>query len=182
MTIDRNTSLREIAFLVCTELERAGVRAVLTGGSAATVHSAGDYQSRDLDFIITFRADDATPSEALSSLGFTLEGPLYSHKESPFSLEFPTGPLSAGKELIRTWDTLKDEDRILHILTPTDCCRDRLAGFLFWNDRGSLEQAVAVARRQAERVDLEAIQSWCEREGVAEKYQEFLRALDRGNS
>ena len=70
-----------------------------------------------------------------------------------------------------------EEDRVLHILTPTDCCRDRLAGFLFWDDRGSLDQAAAVARRQPKRVDLEAIRAWCERERVADKYQEFIRAL-----
>lgn len=182
MTISQDTSLRELAFKVCTELDRAGIRAVLTGGSAATVHTAGDYLSRDLDFIIEYRADQAKPSEALSSLGFTLEGQLYAHEESPFTLEFPPGPLSVGRDLISTWETLKEENSVLYILTPTDCCRDRLAGFLFWNDRGSLEQAVAVARRQADRIDLESISAWCEREGVADKYQEFIRALHTGNS
>ena len=177
MTIDANTSLREIAFLVCTELDRAGIRAVLTGGSAATVYASEDYQSRDLDFIIEYRSDEVAPSEALNSLGYTLEGDLYSHEQSPLTLEFPPGPLSVGRDLIRTWETLKEDDRVLYILSPTDCCRDRLAGFLFWDDRGSLDQAAAVARRQAHRVDLEAIRAWCEREGVADKYEEFIRAL-----
>ena len=177
MTINRDTSLREVAFLVCTELDRSGIRAVLTGGSAATVYASQDYLSRDLDFIIEYRSGDARPSEVLSSLGYTREGDLYSHEETPLTLEFPPGPLSVGRDLISAWETLMEEDRVLYILTPTDCCRDRLAGFLFWDDRGSLDQAAAVARRQPNRVDLEAIRAWCERERVADKYQEFIRAL-----
>jgi hypothetical protein len=61
----------------------------------------------------------------------------------------------------------------------TDCCRDRLAGFLFRDDRGSLAQAVAVARARADELDLEVVKAWCTREGESRKYAEFLRALRR---
>ncbi|MDI6740798.1 MAG: hypothetical protein QME74_10605 [Candidatus Edwardsbacteria bacterium] len=33
----------------------------------------------------------------------------------------------------------------LHLLSPTDCVKDRLAAYFHWNDRQSLEQAGLVA-------------------------------------
>jgi hypothetical protein len=177
MTITASTSLRDVAFIVCTALERSGVTAVLTGGSAATVYAPDAYQSADLDFVVEFRAEDADPVKALTGLGYHLKGDHYVHAENPLPLEFPKGPLAVGGDLIREWETFRDGDLLLHIIEPTDCCRDRLAGFLFWNDRGSLDQAVAVARAQEHSVEIETVRRWCESKGHVEKFAEFARAL-----
>ena len=177
MMIAASTSLREVAFIVCTALHRAGVTAVLTGGSAATVYAPDAYQSRDIDFVVEFRSEGADAASVLAALGYRLVGDHYEHKENPFDVEFPKGPLAVGGDLIREWETLREGELLLHILKPTDCCRDRLAGFLFWNDRGSLDQAVAVARAQREVLDIEVIRSWCASEGHAGKFAEFVRAL-----
>jgi hypothetical protein len=182
MTIGHDTCLREIAFTVCTELDAVGICAVLTGGSAATVYSNETYLSRDLDFVIQFDSGDSKPAEVLARLGYEAAGSLYTHSQSPFTLDFPPGPLAVGRDLVDRWNTLREGERLLHILFPTDCCRDRLAGFLFWNDRGSLEQAVAVATQQRAQIDLNAIETWCVSEGLAEKYREFLRALEISRS
>jgi hypothetical protein len=90
------------------------------------------------------------------------------------------GPLAVGGELLDTWDTLRENDMVLHIITPTDSCRDRLAGFMFWNDRGSLAQAVAVARAQRRRIDMDVIRRWCRREGKDESFRELERVLASG--
>lgn len=37
--IDRDSSLRDVAFEVCTALDRVGVTAVLSGGGAATLYA-----------------------------------------------------------------------------------------------------------------------------------------------
>ena len=177
MTITASTGLRDVAFVVCTALHREGVTAVLTGGSAATVYAPEAYQSKDLDFIVEFRSQGADAAGALANLGYRLAGDHYEHIENPLLLEFPKGPLAVGGDLIRDWETLRDGDLLLHIIKPTDCCRDRLAGFLFWNDRGALDQAVAVARAQTEMVNIEAVRAWCDSEGHAEKFAEFERAL-----
>jgi hypothetical protein len=177
MTITATTSLRDVAFIVCTALHREGVTAVLTGGNAATVYAPDAYQSRDLDFIAGFRSQSADAAGALAALGYRLAGDHYEHIENPLLLEFPKGPLAIGGDLIREWETLRVGGLLLHIIKPTDCCRDRLAGFLFWNDRGSLDQAVAVARAQSEMVNIEAVRAWCDSEGHAEKFAEFERAL-----
>lgn len=182
MRIGPSTSLESIAFLVCTALDRVGIQAILTGGSAATVYAASAYQSADLDFVVQFRPGQGDATEALAALGYKREGDLYRHSENPLFLEFPPGPLTIGGDLVHEWDTLRKGDQLLHILTPTDSCRDRLAGFLFWNDRGSLAQAVAVARAQRTRVTLDEIRSWCERESRLERYLEFERAMRRPRS
>ena len=173
--INSETSLREIAFLVCTALEEAGTRVVLTGGSAAEIWAALEYQSGDLDFIVQFSAEDG--ARPLRQLGFFEKSGSYEHPNSDLILEFPVGPLSVGDDLIQDWDTLTEDGRILHVLTPTDSCRDRLAGYLFWSDLGSLQEAVSVARCQPRRVDLAKIEDWCSREGHLERFHDFKLAL-----
>lgn len=177
MTITRESTLRDVAFQVCTALDARGITAVLTGGSAATVYAPQAYQSRDIDFVITFRAPNAGGLETLAALGYRQVHDHYEHAASPLILEFPQGPLAVGGELIRRWDTLQEGRRLLYIINPTDSCRDRLAGFVFWNDRGSLAQAVAVARAQENSVNLGIIRKWCKSEAKEDAFKEFEREL-----
>lgn len=177
MKITGESGLREIAFLVCTALDECGIEAVLSGGSAATVYAPRACQSHDLDFVITFHAPNAGARNALAALGYREVRDHYEHSINPLIVEFPQGPLAVGGELIRKWDTLHEGNLLLHILNPTDSCRDRLAGFLFWNDRGSFDQAVAVAGEQRKRVNLKLIRSWCKSEGKEDAFTEFERVL-----
>jgi hypothetical protein len=169
-----------VSFVVCTVLHESGIEAVLTGGSAATVYAPQAYQSHDIDMIVTFRPANADARAALESLGYHVAAEHYEHVSNPLVLEFPMGPLAVGGELLDTWDTLRENDMVLHIITPTDSCRDRLAGFMFWNDRGSLAQAVAVARAQRRRIDMDVIRRWCRREGKDESFRELERVLASG--
>jgi hypothetical protein len=173
--ITGGSTLCEVAFTVCTELQRVGVTAVLTGGSAATIWSAGTYQSHDCDFIIRFHEKDAPAEETLRRLGYSEHGGTYRHNANIFTLEFPLGPLSVGDEILTEWDTLRKGDLLLHILTPTDSCRDRLAAFYHWRDFSSLSVAVAIALRN--EIDLGRIKSWSEKEKASEQYAHFVRAL-----
>lgn len=176
--ITRESSLPDVAFAVCTALHAQGVEAVLTGGSAATVYAPHACQSRDIDFVIVLLSAASHAGEVIASLGYRRVSDHYEHAENPLILEFPKGPLAVGRKLIRAWNTLQDGDRVLHVINPTDSCRDRLAGFMFWNDRSSLEQAVAVARARRDDIDMEAIRDWCRSEGKEDAYLEFERALE----
>jgi len=174
--IGLGTTLRELAFIVCTTLHDAGVTAVLSGGAAATVYAPEAYQSTDLDFILQFAAATFAPSDApLARIGFHRTDGSYHHSETAFTVEFPAGPLAIGDEVITQWSTLREHDRVLHVLNATDCVRDRLAWFLFSHDYSSLEQALAVARLHD--VDLDLIESWCTREGRPEKFALFRSRL-----
>ncbi|HVS12252.1 MAG TPA: hypothetical protein VMS76_20495 [Planctomycetota bacterium] len=175
MTIDRKTPLHDVAFEVCTALDRVGTRAVLTGGSAATFYAPSAVQSQDLDFVLTLGGTGGEPLRALEDLGYTRAGQHYTHAVNPYFLEFPQGPLAIGDELIETWDTPHEGDRLLHVLLPTDSCRDRLMWFYLEKDRGALEQALAVYAAQAGRIDLARIRRWSRKEGATEGFQEFER-------
>jgi hypothetical protein len=63
----------------------------------------------------------------------------------------------------------------LHILTPTLCVMDRLAGFYHWNDRQSLDQALMVAKRHP--IDFKRVKLWTTKENQQKKYQDFLDRL-----
>jgi hypothetical protein len=159
MIIDATSSLVDVAFTVCTALDRVGTTAVLTGGSAATYYAPDAYQSDDLDFVITFNATGDS-ERVLLALGFERHDDFYRHQSSLFPLEFPPGPLMVGDEVIPQWNT------------------DRLAAFPFWSDFSGLEQALAVYRRHSARIDLEVIRHWCQRERGQAKFDLFVSRLD----
>jgi hypothetical protein len=163
--------------MVCTALHKGGIETVLTGGSAATVYAPHAYQSHDIDFIVTFHSPESNAGEILSVLGYREKHGHYEHADNALILEFPRGPLAIGRELVKKWDTLHDGDMMLHIISPTDSSRDRLAGFLFWNDRGSLDQAVAVARARRSDVDMTVIRNWCRSEGKPDVFVTFEREV-----
>lgn len=176
--IGATSTLTDVAFAVCTALDRAGFVVVLTGGSAATYYAPESYQSLDLDFVITLRG--AAGKETLEALGFQQKGEFYRHLRSPYSLDFPPGPLAIGDDHVSTWSTVRRDDEVLHVLTPTDSCRDRLASFLFWNDFSGLEQALAVQRARPAEVDLPFIEEWCRREHQTAKFDLFARRVREG--
>jgi hypothetical protein len=145
--IRRGSTLTDVAFAVCTALDDAGIKAILTGGSAATFYAPDAYQSSDLDFVITFRGG-GDGAGALAALGYRPEAGAYVHRESQLPIEFPPGPLMIGDDHITRWATVeRGGGERLHVLSPTDSCRDRLAALLFWQDFSGLEQALAVFRR-----------------------------------
>lgn len=175
MTITAETTLRQAAFIVCTELHHAGTTAVLTGGSAATVWSGGAYQSHDCDFVIAFNSRDSRAEEALKRLGYREKNGTYVHLSNQFTLEFPRGPLSVGDDIVTKWSTLREKQLLLHILSPTDSCRDRLAAYYHWNDFPSLTRALEIAGHS--QIDLEVIREWSFREGHPRKFAQFERML-----
>lgn len=181
MKIDEDTSLPEVARAVCTALDEVGVITVLTGGSAATYYAPDAYQSVDIDFV-TVRCPTESAGDVeshLEALGFRRKRDHYRHERSPFSVEFPPGPLAVGREILTEWRTDRVGDTVLHVLKPTDSCKDRLAAFLHWNDRSGLAQALAVARSVGDQVDFGELSDWADAEGESSKFEEFERRLAR---
>ena len=178
MTITTQSTLREVALTVGAALDRHGVTAVLTGGACASIHSAGEYTSRDLDFVVTNRTTQQTLDMALGDVGFNRSGDRYLHPDTQFWVEFPRGPLAVGGDYKIRPMTLRGKAGCVNALSATDSCRDRLAAFYHWNDRQSLEVAVHIARRQT--VNLRKIRQWSEQEDHLEQFKEFQsRVRDR---
>ena len=172
--IRRDSDISEIAALVSEALERAGITAVLSGGAAVAIYTDNAYMSRDLDFVSSESLDQI--EAALSNLEFArTQGRYFTHKDTDFFVEFPSGPLAFGDDIVREWAQLKSGAGVIQIVTPTQCVMDRLAAFYHWNDPQGLEQAVAVAASR--EVDLDAIKGWSEREGNVDKFDRFLHLL-----
>ena len=66
------------------------------------------------------------------------------------------------------------------LLSPTDSVKDRLAGYIHWKSRANFEQAVLLCRRQADRVDLNAVREWCAGEGGVTEFEELVASLEEG--
>ena len=176
MRITAKSTLEQVAAVLAGVLREAGIRAVLTGGACATIYSAGGYQSEDLDLILQSSPTQRSLDEAMANAGFARNGDFYEHPRTSFFVEFPRGPLAIGTDTsIAPVEVLVEGVPVL-LLSATDSCRDRLAAFYHWKDRQALGAAVAIATNHP--LDLEMIRAWSRREGAAEGFQEFLRALE----
>lgn len=180
MSLTRRSSVTEVAFVVGDALRRHRIRAVLTGGACASLHSGGAYASFDVDLVLAGPATQAGLDRAMATVGFVRRGDRYTHPRARFYVEFPRGPLAIGSDFrIRPVERRGPHGRIL-VLSATDSCRDRLAAFFHWNDRQSLKVAVSIALRN--RVKLGAIRRWSIAEGAADRFAEFEAELKRARA
>lgn len=184
--ITPESTLADICFAVAAALEARGLSAVLTGGSAAALDAPQAYMSDDADFVLDADASLADVAIALEPTGFRRDGKsrIFIHPNSKFTVDFPKGPLSVGGEYIRASRILEHGNHRLRILTRTDCIRDRLAHFYFWNDYTALNAAVGVAAQNVDDVRIDVLRAWTERESPAliEKFAEFEQRLRRALS
>ena len=174
----RSCSEGELWRYVAWHLEGEGIGSVLVGGAVVAIYTEGIYRSGDLDMV----PDDfqrARIPECLEKIGFLPSKARYfKHPECRhLFLEFPHGPVELGEESPIVPDEVHVEGRILRLLSPTDCVKDRLAAYIHWGSRDCFEQALLVCRRQKARVDLENVRAWCEREGGAGAFEELIRYL-----
>jgi hypothetical protein len=179
--IGPEATLRDVAFAIGTALDREGAHAVLCGGSAATFYAPDVYQSEDLDFVLTFGSDDGPAArKALESLGYRFKSGMFFHEASHFTVEFPRGPLAIGNDIVTETETVREGDRILHIVSATDVVRDRLNKYAAWDDFSALRAAIGVALEV--RVDLDAVRDFMRRAGTGvfeKRFDEALRVFER---
>jgi hypothetical protein len=170
----------ELGAFVCQTLAGADIKVTLTGGACVAIWSNGKYVSKDLDFIEEGPVPRTRVRSVMKSIGFQEEGRYFTHSDTKFFVEFPTGPLSIGNERIERFSERNTVVGKLRLLSPTDCVKDRLAAFYHWKDRPSLEQALLVARDQ--EIDLSDVQMWSIAEGQEARFEEFeerLKAFNR---
>ncbi|MHC4307409.1 MAG: hypothetical protein ACYSR7_02150, partial [Planctomycetota bacterium] len=162
--ITEATTLAELAAIVSGALEREGIVATLSGGSAVSIYSDNRYVSEDLDFVTVALLEDLRL--ALEPLGFKHTGSprlsVFEHPKTRWYLEFPPAPLSFG-------GTYVDPSRCalvdaglgkLRIITPTQSVMDRLIAAAVWNEAQSLEQALLVAEHQRDNIEWEELDQW----------------------
>ncbi len=171
----KSMSQVELAAYVQDSLQAEGIKVVLSGGSAVSFYSNDKYVSKDLDLINTHFAKRSKIKTVMEKLGFQEQGRYFINPETQFFVEFPDGPLSVGEEPVREVSEFKLATGTLQIVSPTDCVKDRLCAFYFWNDQQGLAQAVLVAESQ--NVDLKEIRRWSKMEDKEREYEIFKNKL-----
>lgn len=171
MRISADTTAAELATVVSSALESAGIVATLSGGGAVSIYTDNRYQSEDLDFVTTALLEELRP--VLEALGFAHTGSprlsVFEHPEARWYLEFPPAPLSFGTTLVDASlaTTLETPAGVLRIISPTQCVMDRLIAAASWQDPQSLHQAILVAESQAANIDWGEIRSWVDQQDIS---------------
>jgi hypothetical protein len=171
----KNMSQVELAAYIQDSLQKAGIKVVLSGGSAVSFYSSDKYVSKDLDLINANFAKRSKIKSMMEKLSFHEHGRYFVNPETQFLVEFPDGPLSVGEEPVKEVREFELATGTLRVVSPTDCVKDRLCAFYFWNDQQGLAQAVLVVESQS--VDLKEIKRWSKAEGKENEYRIFKGKL-----
>ena len=171
----------EFGAYVCQALSEAGIDAVLSGGSCVSIWTEERYVSNDLDFITSGYESNRQIETVVVQLGFarpSKHSRYYIHPESEYAIEFPPGPLALGHEEISPSDAewLETSAGVLKLLSPTDCIKDRLAGYYAWKDQQNFEQAVMVACRHGVRWD--NLEKWHYDAGETDGFKVFKTVVE----
>lgn len=165
----------EIAAFVQNHLEKKGISVILSGGAVVSIYSSDQYVTQDIDLINIYSVTRRKIRDAMQEIEFTEEGRHFRHPVLPFIVEFPPGPLSIGSEPIKKVNEITFSTGKLKLLSPTDCVKDRLAGYYHWGDNQCLVQALLVAQNQ--NIDLEEVKSWSDSEGNQKLFEDFVIKL-----
>jgi hypothetical protein len=173
--ISKSLPLPDLAAVICDACKRGGIDVVLSGGACVSIYTKNKFESFDLDFVLQSHVSRIKIKPVVEALGFKKDGRHFRHPESPYIVEFLSPPLSVGEEPVREIHEIRRGRRILKLLSPTDCVKDRLAAFYHWNDRPSLDQAILVCKNT--QVDLREVQRWSTNEGMRERFDLFKKIL-----
>lgn len=177
MKLSRLTT-EQLAAVICDALERHGFTAVLTGGACVMIYAKGKYVSKDLDFVLAPQDRLKEVEVALAELGFRAEGRVYVHPEVDVAVDVGNRwPLAVGQEILKPPPRRRVSGYNLRMLSATDCVKDRLAAFYYWDDRQAFEQAILVCL--AQRVNIREVGRWSRAEGQGVGFAEFRRELNR---
>lgn len=171
----KDMSMEELAGYVCSQLEKEGIKTVLSGGSCVEIYSEGKYTSDDIDLVDRFNGGHTKIKNVMVQLGFKEYNRYFVHEDTRYFIEFPRGPLGVGDAPITEIASRENETGILRLLTPNDCIKDRLAAYYHWDDPQSLEQAIWVAQQNKFYID--SIKEWSMNEKELDKFEIFKSRL-----
>lgn len=172
----KNCTERDLWEYVACYLADQQISTILVGGAVVAIYSEGAYRSGDLDFVCYQSLEDL--EKHLFDLGLLKKGRYYFHPECKhLYIDFVSGPLGIGDDLDIKPAQRKINGRVIKILSPTDCIRDRLASYIHFGNRSALDQALLVAQNQ--NFKLGKIKEWCESEEGINEFEEFQKLLKK---
>ena len=172
--------LRQIAARLRAHLVAHGLDPVLTGRACASIYAGGNIKPRTLEFVLA-EYSVGELEDAMRELGFRADGgSAYASKRCPVDVVFMPPPLSVGDDVVQSTSLVRSAGGEVRLLTPTDCVRERLSMYYQWGDREAFQDAVDVARNHPITFDI--VKSWSDHEWYADRYAEFLSALEETSS
>jgi hypothetical protein len=139
-------------------LQTRGISVILSDDAAVAIYTENKYVSDDIDLINVNIVDRKKIVEAMKEIDFSEKNRYFIHPDTKQIVEFPPGPLSVGEEPVKRIIEIKFSTGLLRVISETDCVKDRLAAYYFWNDQQSLAQAILVA--QSARINMSEIKRW----------------------
>jgi len=138
-----------IAFLT-EKLKEEGVDAILVGGEAIDLYTAGNFATSDIDLLVTNRA---VTEKLLNKFGFGKEvNGLWFNKDLNIVIQVIPEPYSGDPARLRKF-RIKDFE--LRVAAPEDLIANRLYSKKFWksNPQRDSEQAIALLKIFADSID-----------------------------
>lgn len=173
----KNMTQAELAAYVQSHLRKKGITVVLSGGAAVSIYTLNKYISADVDLVNAFFAERNNIKKAMEEIGFHEKNRYFIHPDTKHLVEFPTGPLAVGDEMVKDINEIKLTTGILRVISPTDCVKDRLSWYYHMNDQQCLKQAIQVAQKHD--IDINEIQRWSGGEGKLNEFKKIKKNLTR---
>lgn len=103
---------------VADHLRQNDICVVLTGGSCVSIYTNNRYLSYVLDFIEEGRSTRKKIGACLREIGFQGKDQYFTHTDTRFYVEFPSGPLAIGDEPVREIPRQEFVTGSLRLLSP----------------------------------------------------------------
>jgi len=168
-------SLVELAAYISDYLQKNGFDCILSGGACVSIYTENKYKSYDLDFIPYFSFDKKKLTEILAKIKFYPYNRYYKNDTTQYFIEFPPPPPAISNYYVSKSNIIMIKKYNLKLLTASDCVKDRLCSFFYFNDEQCLEQALLVAKDQ--KIDIEDVEKWAINEGEKEIFELFKKRL-----
>ena len=175
----KNCQVEELWQYVAWHLGEEGIESILVGGAAANIYTEGECKTDHIDLALL-------DERARNRVGAVMEGlefvrsqeRRFRHPEcTHLFVDFPVGPMAAlGNDSSLNLVTKPVAGRVLKLLGPTDCVKDRLATYIHWRDRECFAHAVQVCIWQ-DSVELRELKNWCAREGAPTAFGELRKGI-----
>jgi hypothetical protein len=169
-------TIKDLAHYICNLLTENKIDVVLVGGACVSIYSKNKYMSYDLDFVTDKTLKEIEP--VLNTIGFKRVGRIFKNEKCDYMIDFVAYPVMVGQEQTNEFEVIKTKYGQLNLLRPTDSIKDRLAGYFYWNDPQSLEQAIMIYKAQKEKINLKEIENWSKEENNIEKYNIFVKKIE----
>ncbi|MEM4378985.1 MAG: hypothetical protein QXX85_08400 [Candidatus Nitrosotenuis sp.] len=149
---ETDTFKRKILFLgfLTKTLKQNDIKAVLVGGQAVDLYTAGTFATTDIDLVVD---NKIIAEKLLNRFGFGKEANgLWLNKDLVIVIQIISQPYSGDSNKLRKF---KIRDYEIRVAAPEDLIQNRLYSAKFWksNIQRDMEESIALLRIFADSID-----------------------------